>query len=357
MAGRLIGTAPGGEAAALDDLASDALLNQPGRSSWWVNGWPPPRSAFRRKPIGGGHRCPAGWTRGALVNAALEAGALPNVLPGGRPIDDASAREQTATAWNTRCPTPPAATPRPSSPPHAPANWARCSSAASRSPTCPTPTPRWPRSKPHRSWSAWNCGSAVTELADVVFPVAPVVEKAGSFVNWEGRIRPFEPSLPTNAVPDLRVLRTSWPTRSGRPGSAHRGGGRRGTGPPRPVGGSDRHATGRRRRAAQPGPGEAVLAGWRMLLDAGRLQDGEPYLAGTARTPVVRCRRPPPPKSGRRGGSGHRRHRAARSRIAAGDHRHGRSRGVAAAELGGLGGAPAARGDRGCGGLDRAGRA
>ena len=38
----------------------------------------------------------------------------------------------------------------------------------------------------------------------------------------------------------------------------------------------------------QPGPGEAVLAGWRMLLDAGRLQDGEPYLAGTARTPVVR---------------------------------------------------------------------
>ena len=38
----------------------------------------------------------------------------------------------------------------------------------------------------------------------------------------------------------------------------------------------------------QPGPGEAVLAGWRLLLDAGRLQDGEPYLAGTARTPVVR---------------------------------------------------------------------
>jgi NADH-quinone oxidoreductase subunit G len=31
-----------------------------------------------------------------------------------------------------------------------------------------------------------------------------------------------------------------------------------------------------------------VLAGWRMLLDAGRLQDGEPYLAGTARPPVVR---------------------------------------------------------------------
>ena len=34
--------------------------------------------------------------------------------------------------------------------------------------------------------------------------------------------------------------------------------------------------------------GEAVLAGWRMLLDAGRLQDGEPYLAGTARPAVAR---------------------------------------------------------------------
>ncbi len=34
--------------------------------------------------------------------------------------------------------------------------------------------------------------------------------------------------------------------------------------------------------------GFAVLAGWRMLLDAGRLQDGEPHLAGTARPPVAR---------------------------------------------------------------------
>ena len=42
------------------------------------------------------------------------------------------------------------------------------------------------------------------------------------------------------------------------------------------------------REAAEPGKGEAVLAGWRMLLDSGRLQDGEPYLAGTARAPVAR---------------------------------------------------------------------
>jgi NADH-quinone oxidoreductase subunit G len=43
--------------------------------------------------------------------------------------------------------------------------------------------------------------------------------------------------------------------------------------------------------AAEPpdvGPGQAVLASWRLLLDAGRLQDGEPWLAGTARRPVAR---------------------------------------------------------------------
>ena len=50
--------------------------------------------------------------------------------------------------------------------------------------------------------------SAVTALADVVFPIAPVAEKSGSFLNWEGRYRPFEPSLTSNAFSDLRVLQT-----------------------------------------------------------------------------------------------------------------------------------------------------
>ena len=42
------------------------------------------------------------------------------------------------------------------------------------------------------------------------------------------------------------------------------------------------------RKTSPPGKGQAVLASWRMLLDAGRLQDGEPYLAGTAHPPVAR---------------------------------------------------------------------
>ena len=38
----------------------------------------------------------------------------------------------------------------------------------------------------------------------------------------------------------------------------------------------------------RPGEGDVVLATWRTLLDAGRGQDGEPYLPLTAPTPVAR---------------------------------------------------------------------
>jgi len=40
--------------------------------------------------------------------------------------------------------------------------------------------------------------------------------------------------------------------------------------------------------AADPGPGEAVLATWHQLLDTGRMSDGEPFLAGTAHPVVAR---------------------------------------------------------------------
>src|SRR5690606_37201230 len=49
--------------------------------------------------------------------------------------------------------------------------------------------------------------SEVTELADVVLPVAAAVEKAGTFVTWEGRERPFPAVLPaTGFASDHRVL-------------------------------------------------------------------------------------------------------------------------------------------------------
>ena len=47
----------------------------------------------------------------------------------------------------------------------------------------------------------------VAARADVVLPVAPVADKAGTFVTWEGRPRPFEAVFSTPAsLPDLRIL-------------------------------------------------------------------------------------------------------------------------------------------------------
>ena len=123
----------------------------------------------------------------------------------------------------------------------------------------------------------------------MVFPVAPVAEKAGSFLDWEGRIRPFDAALSSEAAPDLRVLsaladelgvdlgmRSSDEARS----EILRLGVWDGQPAPMPEL--------RAPTAPRPEAGEAVLAGWRMLVDNGRLQDGEPYLAGTARPPVAR---------------------------------------------------------------------
>ena len=47
----------------------------------------------------------------------------------------------------------------------------------------------------------------VTRVADVVLPVPPVTDKAGTFVTWEGRTRSFEAVFTNPAsLPDLRVL-------------------------------------------------------------------------------------------------------------------------------------------------------
>jgi NADH-quinone oxidoreductase subunit G len=132
--------------------------------------------------------------------------------------------------------------------------------------------------------------SAVTDRADVVLPVAVVTEKAGTFVNWEGRGRPFEAVLKVPQVmSDLKVLGTIadlMDVHLALPDSASARrelavlGGFKGTRPGAP---SVTAAV-----PGEPGVGEAVLATWRMLLDAGRLQDDERYLAGTAKTPVAR---------------------------------------------------------------------
>ena len=116
-----------------------------------------------------------------------------------------------------------------------------------------------------------------------MLPVAPHQEKAGTFVNWEGRVRAFEAALATNAMSDHRVLdllademgeylglRTVAAARADM----------RALGPW--LGARAAAPTVPAAEVPQPDGGQAVLATWQHLLDAGRMQDGEPFLAGTA---------------------------------------------------------------------------
>ncbi|MEN3223512.1 NADH-quinone oxidoreductase subunit G [Mycolicibacterium porcinum] len=293
MAGTLIPTVPGTEAAALEALASDERLRRPGAVilvGERLATSPGALSATLRLAAATGARI--GWIpRRAGERGAVEAGALPNLLPGGRPVTDADARAQTAAAWNTS--DLPATAGRDTSAILAAAGDGMLSAlivGGVEVTDLPDPAAALAalRATPFVV-SLELRESEVTELADVVFPVAPAVEKGGAYLNWEGRIRPFKPALQTNAIPDLRVLHyladeIGVDLGLSGPEAADTELARLGTWTgPRIAEPSAGPGT-----APAPGPGQAVLASWRLLLDAGRLQDGEPYLAGTAVSPVVR---------------------------------------------------------------------
>ena len=128
----------------------------------------------------------------------------------------------------------------------------------------------------------------VTRAADVVFPVAAVIDKAGTFVTWEGRPRWFD-AVFTNpqALPDSRVLA----------GIAEELG--------RPLGfrtvadvrtqmeelgpWDGERATHRPVHASSGARGEGlVLATWKQSVDHGSMQDGDDNLRATARPAVAR---------------------------------------------------------------------
>ncbi|MGV0814263.1 NADH-quinone oxidoreductase subunit G [Mycolicibacterium boenickei] len=293
MAGTLIATVPGAEAAALDALGSDERLRRPGSVilvGERLATSPGALSAALRLASATGARL-AWIPRRAGERGALEAGALPNLLPGGRPVDDADARAQTAAVWNTdELPT--TAGRDTGAILAAAGDGALSALIVGGVEITDLPDPAAAVAALRETPFVLSLEvreSEVTELADVVFPVAPVVEKGGAFLNWEGRIRPFKPALQTNAIPDQRVLHYLADEIGVDLGL---------TGPDNADHELARLGTWSGTRAAQPsaapapsatpGPGQAVLASWRLLLDAGRLQDGEPYLAGTAITPVVR---------------------------------------------------------------------
>jgi NADH-quinone oxidoreductase subunit G len=290
LSARLLATAPGDEAATLDALAGELADGTVILVGERLATSPGALTAAARLAARTGARL-AWIPRRAGERGALDTGCMPTLLPGGRPVSDPDARQQLCAAWNV--------SELPGQPGRDTAGILAAAAHADLDALVVGGIEPADLTDPHRALAALEATgfvislelreSAVTALADVVFPVAPVAEKSGSFLNWEGRVRPFEAALVSNATSDMRVLTTladamgvdlgfSSPAQA-RAEMATLGGwhGARPAGP---------EAQAPDERALEPG--EAVLAGWRLLLDCGRLQDGEPYLAGTAPPPMAR---------------------------------------------------------------------
>jgi NADH-quinone oxidoreductase subunit G len=239
--------------------------------------------------------------RRAGDRGAVEAGALPNLLPGGRPLAEASARVDVAAAWGVES---------------LPAKVGRDGNAIVAALTKgdlgglviagvdpdDTADPAAFRAALDAAGFVVSLelrATDVTRVADVVLPVAPMTDKAGTFVTWDGRARDFVAVFTNPAsLPDLRILsgiadelaalgqgaplgfRTVAEVRAEMQSLGPWDGAR----PALDAG-----------KAPKPGKapkaGSFALATWKQLIDLGSMQDGEAHLRATARRPVVRLSR------------------------------------------------------------------
>jgi NADH-quinone oxidoreductase subunit G len=287
--GRLLPTRPGAEAAAIRDLGDDVTEALSVDGALILVGErlaTSPGALSAAAGLAASTGAKLAWVpRRAGERGAVDAGALPTLLPGGRPVDDAAARAEVERAWGTTVP----------------AQTGRDTDAILRAAVDGSlaalviggvdpgdlADPALAAEALERAGFIVSLeirASAVTAAADVVLPVAPAAEKAGRYVTWEGRRRPFDLTITnTGAMSDGRVLHAladeldvafGLPTVAAARAELLQ----LATGIHRPSAPSVAPAA-----PAEPGKGEALLATWPELIDAGRMQDGDEHLAGTAK--------------------------------------------------------------------------
>ena len=278
--------------------------------------------------------------RRAGERGGIEAGLLPFLLPGGRPVSDDGARRQVQDAWGIDPSGLHAHAPLPDAPGRdatrileALADGALGGLVVGGIDVRDFPDPGLARAALAASGFTVQLEvrrSEVSEHADVVLPVAPAEEKNGTFVNWEGRVRPFGQAHVSHARTDRQVLGMLAAEMGEDLGVEDLGalhaqlaalglwGGERGgvvfveppaAGTARPAGSEDGESS-PTDHSDHPGHSghstvtglEAVLATHKPMLDAGRLQDGEAFLAATALRPVARLAPDLADRLGLRGG-------------------------------------------------------
>ncbi len=228
--------------------------------------------------------------RRAGERGALEAGALPALLPGGRPVADSAARVDIAAAWGVdSLPDTPGRTTHQII--EALGNNELDAVVVGGVDAHDLLNGRKVLDSLQKSFvvSLEIATSSITEVADVVLPVAAVTEKSGSFLNWEGRSRAFDAAVAESLNrSDLRILSAL----ADAMGESIMLG---------TVSATAREISqlgkwdGARVQFTPVAPGsavaatgdQAILTSWRRLLDMGTMQRGEDNLAGTRRQTVA----------------------------------------------------------------------
>jgi NADH-quinone oxidoreductase subunit G len=333
MSGTLLPTVPGQEAEALARLAGGTGLDEAGAAAVAALRRPGavilagerlavvPGALSAAADLARATGARLAWVpRRAGEVGAIEAGALPTLLPRGRAVADAAARAEVARAWGVAS--------LPADPGRDTAHILAGAAAGELDAMVIAGVDPGDLPDPAAALEALDAtpflvslelrASAVTDRADVVLPVAAVSEKAGTFVNWEGRPGSFGAALSVPSVrSDLHVLGAladEMDVHLGLPDAAAARrelatlsrGAASGSAEPLPspthlpvppspaafIAREPAHASGitvsSLGSTVTTIPGHALLATWHSLLDAGRMQDGEPNLAGTARQAVAR---------------------------------------------------------------------
>ena len=297
VSGELVAALPGGEVAAINELSAEirAALSAPGavilvgeRIAGIAGG---PTAVLELAHSTG---AALAWIpRRAGERGALDAGALAGLLPGGRPLSDDAARADVARAWDVSVES-------------LPSTAGLCGDAllfalagGSIAALITGGVELADFADPKLAVAAIdavpfvvsleNHHSAITERADVVLPVAVVTEKSGTFLDWEGRPRPFtQVHRDSLASSDAVVLGMIAATMDVALGASDVLGIRRELGGLGAWTGARSAAPSVRNAATVPTvDGQLTLSSWRALIDSGVMQEGEPFLAATARPVVV----------------------------------------------------------------------
>ena len=228
--------------------------------------------------------------RRAGERGAIEAGAIGNLLPGGRPVTEAAARVDIAALWGTD--SLPSTIGRSSDEIFAAVNSGAIGALLVGG-VDPLDGSNSQVALATLDTAFVVCleiaPSEVTMRADVVLPVAAITEKSGSFLNWEGRARSFDAAVHDSLNrSDLRILsmiaeEMGAPLKLSTVSAAAK--------EIASLGLWEGARASMKAVSADKAPtlssDQFILNSWRRLLDLGTLQKGEENLAGTARQTIA----------------------------------------------------------------------